>query len=314
MTKYYNEDEANAIGKLIAGNDRLNQDSSIFTAQMLDVLKRNVYQGEIAPNAVLAAIPRSTGTPEYAETITYRTTDNVGIAKMITAYADDLPRVDLSGAEVTVRIHALGASYGFNQFELTASAATGVQLPERKARAARTAIDRKLQDIAMVGDPLYNLYGITNHPNMGATATVGAWSTATFDAVLQDMVDMTNAVMLQSNGFHRPNKFLLPLTSHARIIALRNAAGQSVQDVFKMTYPDIEIIGAVQMETAGTGGTRLAIIGEFTADNVELENPLPFKQYPAQERNLELVIGCVARTAGVILHNPLAFTKNTGAL
>ena len=42
------------------------------------------------------------------------------------------------------------------------------------------------------------------------------------------------------------------------------------------------------------------------ADKFILEIPMPFYQYPLQNRNLEVIIPCEERVAGIVLYYPLS--------
>ena len=55
-----------------------------------------------------------------------------------------------------------------------------------------------------------------------------------------------------------------------------------------------------------SGGKGVAFLFTNDARKLTLENPMPFYQYPLQVRNLETVIPCEARTAGVIVYYPMA--------
>ena len=311
----YRADEAQAILGLVGTTQAtFNQDASIIAARQLDYVKGRVYESK-RPNQIAASLlPRATGTPEWAETIIYTVHDEVGMAKIIANYADDLPRADVKGTEVTARVYTIGDSYGYNIAELTASAALGAQLPDRKGRSARNAIDNKMNQIALKGDSQYKLYGMTNHPNVGLTVLSGEnWvlPATTAETVKSDLNAMYNAVLLQSNGVHTPNRMVLPLSLHtaASDKYLANNQGKSALQAFKDDHPQVEVVQSVEFETASSSGGKLAMCGEFNEENAELEVPMPFKQLNGQERNLEIVVPCYARTAGAIFHYPLAFTK-----
>ena len=42
------------------------------------------------------------------------------------------------------------------------------------------------------------------------------------------------------------------------------------------------------------------------ADKLCIEDPMAFLQYPAQEKGLEIVVNCEARTAGAMIYFPLS--------
>lgn len=291
-----------------------NEDASVFSARQLDYVRARTYDRKLPPMNGLLLVPQESDAPEWAETITYRSYDAVGMAKIIANYADDLPRADVGGTDTTVPVRTIGDSYGYNINELNASIALGAQLPERKATAARRAVEIKLNQIAMVGDPQYGLYGITNHPNIGATTGVtGDWGGAATGAqIVADADILWNAVRTQSKGVHTPTVLAIPSSAFSGMNSkyIADTGGKSAYDVVRSKYPGLQIMDLPELEDVG--GDTLSIIGEFSVENANLETVMPFNQLPAQARNLELVVPCMARSGGVSVHYPLAFTKVVG--
>jgi hypothetical protein len=313
---HYDEADVPAILQFAAHNQHsLREDQGILAARQLDYVKARTYDRKLPPMNGLALVPQSSDTPEWAETITYRSYDSVGMAKIIANYADDLPRVDVTGRETTVPVRTIGDSYGYNINELNASIALGARLPERKAIVARRAVEVKLNRIAMVGDTDYGLYGITNHPNIGTTGGItGNWASVgtTAAQIVADVDILYAAVTTQSKDVHTPNELAIPSTALAAMKRkyVADTGGKSAYTVVRENYPNLKITGLAEFEDVG--GSSLSIIGEFSEENASLEAVMPFNQLPAQARNLELVVPCLARTGGVSVHYPLAFTKAVG--
>lgn len=316
---HYDEADVSAVTQFAEQvQNPMRADESIFAATQLNYVKARVYNAPQLPMGALALVPQESDAPEWAETITYRSFSEVGMAKIIANYADDLPRADVAGTETTVRVKTIGDSYGYNISELRASIALGQNLPTRKANAARRAIEIKMNQIAMIGDAAYGLYGLTNHPNIGettGTGITGAWgTTATADQILATLDTLYGAVRTQSNGIHTPNRMALPSSAYGALFSKRlgDTGGLTVGQFFMNKHPGFQFVEMPELQTAGDGGVSLAIIGEFDAQNLALETVMPFNQLPAQARNLELVVPCYARTGGVSVHYPLAFTKVEG--
>lgn len=312
----YDEDDLKGVLDFSAtGIHRFNQDDSVILARQLDYVKAQTYDRKLPPLRGFELFPVSRDTPAWAETITYRSFDIVGIAKIIANYADDLPRADVKGTEVIVPVRTIGDSYGYNVAELTASAALGVNLPGRKALAARTAIEVKMNQIAMVGDPLYGLFGGATHPNIGTTTGItGDWNgTATAEQIVADVDILYQAVRLQSKGVHTPNRFALPMTAlaAAQRKLLADSGGKSAFTAIREKYPNLQLMDMIELEAGGVTTDSLAIMGEFNETNASTELVMDFTQLAAQARNLELLVPCYARMGGVSVHYPLAFTKAT---
>lgn len=312
---HMNYDEADVQGVVSFGaavNLSFNQDDSVAMARQLDYVKTQTFNRQLPPMRGLDLFPVSNDTPEWAEAIVYRSYDVVGFAKIVANYADDLPRADVKGTEVMVPVRTIGDAYGYNVQEMTLTAAGIANLPVQKGIAARVMIERKINQIALVGDPLYGLYGGATHPNIGTTTITGDWNgAATAAQILADVDVLYQAVRIQSKGVHTPNRFALPMTAMAaaqrKIVP--DSGGKTAYTMAREKYPNMEWLDMFELEAGGVTTDSLAIMGEFNAMNATLEMVMPFNQLAAQARNLELVVPCLARTGGVSVHYPLAFTK-----
>ena len=212
-----------------------------------------------------------------------------------------------------VKVREIGDAYGYNVAEIRASMANGTNLPARKANAARRAIDEKMNSIAWVGDADYGMYGLLNHPNIGATSITGTWSGATFAAIIADLNTMYDAVRVQSGGAHSADTIVLPTAAYSRANTVVNTAGNETALSFWLrTHPGVSVFESPELTGVGTAGKDVGFAYERNVENFALEMPMPFNQLPAQARNLEIVVNCLARTAGVTVRYPLAITKSEG--
>lgn len=304
--------ELTEINKCLRVAGEFNQDAGLFTARQLEMVRNKIYEEKLPQMNGLSLVPIASDAPEWAETIVEKTYSQAGMAKIIANYADDLPRADVAADERAVKVKSLGASYGYSLHELKAAVANRTDLPTAKARAARRAVEIKLNQIALLGDPEYGLNGFINHPNLGETALTGAWKTQTAEKVLEDLDNLYNTVILQSKGVHQPTHLIMALSDYQTLGSkyLSDADKTSVLAFFKKKYPHLTIQGIWELEKAGDSGNKnLVICYEKALDNLNLELPKDFEQLPAQERNLELVVNCIARVGGVFLRYPLSAVK-----
>ena len=159
--------ELNEISKCLSAAGVFTQDAGLFTARQLEVVRNKIYEEKLPQMNGLSLVPISSEAPEWAETITEKTYSSAGMAKIIANYADDLPRADVAAQERAVKVKSIGASYGYNLQELQAAVANRTDLPRVKGRAARRAVEIKMNQIALLGDEEYGLNGFINHPNLG---------------------------------------------------------------------------------------------------------------------------------------------------
>ena len=291
----------------------MREDDSAFTASQLNFVRTRVYEANLPRLTGLQLVPIDTDVPEWAETVEDGIFDMVGMAKVIANYADDLPRADVKRTPRIVKVREIGDAYGYNVAEIRASMANGTNLPARKANAARRAIDEKMNSIAWVGDVEYGMYGLLNHPNIGTTSITGTWSGATFAAIIADLNAMYDAVRVQSSGAHMADTIVLPTAAYSRANTVVNTAGNETALSFWLrTHPGVSVFESPELTGVGTAGKDVGFAYERNVENFALEMPMPFNQLPAQARNLEIVVNCLARTAGVTVRYPLSITKSEG--
>lgn len=313
----YDEGDLNAIRTMRAvGPEAFREDvDTVFFARQLDYVKSRVYERKYPALSGLAILPIATDTPEFAEQIITRWFDEVGYAKVIANYADDLPRADVRMKETSVRVRTVGDSYGYNINEIRASRATGVGLDVKKAAAARKAIEQKMNRIALVGDPDYGLFGILTFPNLpDVSLAVGDWLNVTTDGdeILADLDKLKISLANQSKGTHVPNWLLLPPAHHAAAATKRLAGmlGETAMSFWRKQNPGVQVREVQEFQDVTGAGDDRIILGEFSEENIRFEMVMAFNQLTPQERNLEAVVPCMARTAGVNCDYPLAFVTS----
>ena len=300
------------------------EEASVFFARELDYVKSQAYDVEYPRFTALDKFPITSEADPGAETVTYYTYDKDGVAKIIDNYSDDLPRADVNGTPSTAMVKSLGDSYGYSAQEMRASRLAGKSLDSRKAEAARFAIDNKTNMIAWRGDDASGLLGVLSVgqniplftvPNGAAGYT--QWRTKSADEILADISGMQMQVAETTNNVERPDTLCLPADVYMDIATRRIPDTSTTVLKFVLEHsPYIkEIISAAELgskntETnpyaAASNGQGVAFL--FTNDErkLALENPMPFYQYPIQIHNLETVVPCEARTAGVIVYYPMA--------
>lgn len=286
--------------------------TGMWLARQLDYVKARTYDRLFPLMNASRLVPDSTDVPEWAETITIRMFDPVGMAKVISNYADDLPRVDIRGADKTVTVKTIGDSYGYNVNELRASRATGVGLDQRKSDMARRAIELKINSIKLQGDATYGLYGLFNNPNVPEQVlpTLGDWTGLTGAQIYANMVAMYSGYISQNNGVHVPN--FLSLAPKAYVAATSNfvtgPGGLPItpMSLFTSNFPGITVENVWELQAAGPSGKDWALLQERSPDNYAHEYVMPFTQLPPEARNLEIITDCLARTGGVQIYYPLA--------
>lgn len=315
---HYDERDYRAIQRSDAFHNDANE--ALFFARQLEYVKGQAYDVLRPAMSAMSLFPISTEVPAGASTITYRVYDQVGFAKIIANYSDDLPRVEVGGQEYTTPIRGLGDSYGYSMQEIRAAQMAQMNLDAMKVRAARDGHDQTINKLAWAGDAISGLPGFLTNPNLPAyvvpatgTGTSKTFASKTADQIIEDVNGLINSIVGLTKGVHRPNQVWLPLAQYTRMMSLRiPELNVTVMSFLRDNNPGVTFLPVVELTGAGAGGTDVMIALENNNRNFQMEIPMMFLQHAPQYRNLEFVVNCESRFGGVIIRYPLAFAVAAG--
>ena len=314
----FDEAERNYI-QSVAG--RQDDAFSFFLARELTQIRTRVLEVAKAPMNAFRIFPVQTEVAPGAEIAIQRVYDQVGMAKVISNYADDLPRADALGKEVPTKVVTVGDSYGYNVVEVENAQFAGVNLEYYKAQAARRAVDLKINKMAWFGDADNGVTGFINNSNLTAVTLPadGTGSSTKFvdktpDQIIRDVTSLISAINIATNNVENPNMVLFPTQAFDHIVMTPRSqySDLTILEFLRKSHPDMRFEKVGELDGAGTGGADLMIAGRFDPDVVRLEIPERFRQLPVEKRNLEYVVDCISRVIGVTITIPLAFSKASG--
>jgi hypothetical protein len=304
------------------------EDASAFFARELDHVKSKAYDKQYPELSALQYMPITSEVNEGAETATWYGYEVTGLAEIINNYAEDLPRADVKGEPTTVNIKSVGDSYGYNAQEMRASVYTGKGLDARKATAARRAHDLKINQIAFLGsdkDKMVGLfsedagipeYALSEVTVDGAKHTEFKYKTA--DQILADLNGMQSYIDELTNSIERPDTFALPSHIYMDLSTRRIPdTDTTILSFLKEHSPYIKNfeswneLGA-KATLFNPTGKNVAFMYTKDPDKFSLEIPMPFRQYPVQVKNLESVIPCESRCAGLMIYYPFSMLLAQG--
>lgn len=294
---------------------------SAFFERELEHVKSKTYDKQYPEFKARKLLPVSYEVPAGAKTIVYQSFDHVGVAKILSSYADDLPRADVKGTEHASPVKTIGSSFGYNLDEIEAAMMAGTPLEQRKANAARFACEAQLDAIAAVGNADHGLQGLLNITNaLSYTVANGAggaktWASKTNAEKLEDLAGIVSYGIAQTKGVEIPNTILLPEDHYSDIAMAQLSSGvaETVLSFFLRTNPYIkQVIPWAKLAGAGAGSTNRMVCYKLDPDKLTLEIPLDFEQRAAQEKNLEMVVPCRLKTGGVICPYPLSVAYGDG--
>jgi hypothetical protein len=284
--------------------------TAVLNRQLL-YTKAKTYDVKYPEHMAKQLIPVSREVPAGAQNWSYEQWDQFGVAKIITNYADDLPMVDVIADEFIGKVHDIGDAYQYSIKDLQRDALSGRRVTNRRAMAARRAVEERFEIYGATGNLSAGLAGILNHPNVSLiSAVTGTWSTATALQMLADLNALVNGVVNANSGIWRPDTVVLDGPNYRRIATepmLDNTA-RTVLDTFVGNHPYITNVfewEQCNLADAEGDGPR-ALCYKRSPEVLTYEIPLEFTQLPPQPTNLAFKIPCHATVAGVALPYPLA--------
>jgi hypothetical protein len=267
-------------------------------------------------------MPISTEAGPGAESITYTQYEPTGLARVVSSYADDLPRADIRGKQFTQQVKSLGISYGYSLQEIRSAMFAGKPLQMRQANAARLANDQKANRLAWFGESDFNLVGFLYAPNVPAasvpndgTGPSTLWVNKTPDQILRDMNQLANGIADLTNGVEAPNTLILPIEQYTLIASTprSSTSDTTILEYFLQNNPFIQTVDWVyELKGAGPLGVDIMVAYDNNPDKFTLEIPMPYTQYPPQERNLNFEVPCESRFGGVMIYYPLSISIGEG--
>lgn len=320
--------------------NNLDEAQGVFFSRELEYVKEKTYDVKRPNYGYARAFPINTQSGAGAQTITYQQYDSTGVMKIISAYANDLPRSDIKGKEFTVKVKTLAGSYGYNYDEVLASqqaslfSGTGPKktagfLDMKRAESARRSYDQTVNEIAWFANPtdpkwegLCGLLYFPNIPVMTASTKVAGgtgWQTATADEIVDDLNRLYNSVTDITNGVEQVNTIMVPplQLGYAQTKRLPNTETTALK-FFLDTHAGVAVEAFAELKnvsplpSTGVGSGNIAIAYNRSPEALELNIPSPFKQLPVQEQGLEYLIPTHARIASMNVYYPLSIAFMEG--
>jgi hypothetical protein len=280
-------------------------------ARQLEKVLSKVFEVEYPVPESLQHVPMDDEVPPGALQFTYRMMDRVGAAKIISNYADNLPRIDSLVTEYPKKVTPLGDSFGYSVMDMVAAAFANIPLESTKARLAREAIERLVDELLAVGDTSLGLEGFLNHSNVPRlTAPTGGWLTgATPDEIIADINAAVSQVIQTTLGIHKPNSMGLPLDYYNHIASTPRSANSdtTILQFILATNPSLkEVWPWYRLSTSAPGSLPMAVVYEKDLANLRAVVPNPFQMLAPEIRNLEWVVNCFAQVGGVVWVRPMS--------
>lgn len=306
-------------------NGIVDADGAFFFQRQLELIKARSYDVRYAELKARQLFPVSNEGGPGITSITYRTYDMAGAAKIINAYADDLPRADVAGKETTIPVRSVGISYGYNLDEIQASQLTGAALDQRRANAARRSNEQVVNDVAFYGDAESGLPGLFSNPNIptGAVVNPGSgteWVNKTPDEILFDVNDLFADIFETTKMVEQGNTLLLPPNQWSYIMSTPRSSNSDTtiaqylvqNSPYLNSLDDLIPVNECAASNNPLLSTDAMVAYDRNPDKLQLEIPVELEMLPVQQKNLEFVVPGRSRLGGLNIYYPLSLAIATG--
>lgn len=301
-----------------AANVRLDDQHTAILSRQLEQVKAQTFDVLYSKLKAKFFIPVNNEIDPGVEHMVYQLWDEVGFAKLISNYADDLPAVDAFVKEFSTPFVDVGDSYAWSVRDLKRAAYANVPLDTKKAIAAKNMIERKFDQIAAFGSAERGIPGFVNHPNVPALAVPnGDWlnPATTEDEIIEDLFAMEQQVISQSKENHEADTIILPIKHYGKI-ATQPFGQNKDKTILKYFLDNAQTVKSVErwgvLDEAGPGGTPQAICYVRSPECLELQIPTEFETLPPERRNLTFYIPCLGRIGGTAFFRPLSAVYGQG--
>lgn len=304
---------------------KLDANESMFLEQELTSMETRLWERKKPPLSAFTLFPVATDIEEGADTYQWREADVVGVARVISNDADDVPLVDAYEKKNTSQIRSIADGFKISTQDIRAAAMAGKPLEQRKRNQASDAIRLKMNQIAFAGSPKDNIRGIFNCAN-ASIVTAGAaaaspngtaWSAAsgkTADEIIADMFSLVDTPNNVTNGVESVDTLVLPIASYNYISALQKSAASdlTVLEFFKRVRPGITVVSAVEMNSVANppsgAATAANVAMAYKRDDEHLRMQIPMMEraLPPQPLNLIMKVVVESRFGGVVVYLPLS--------
>ena len=311
-------------------NSHFDASEGMFVARQLEHIRAGLFEVQYTDLVYDRLMPVNRAVPSGKNEYTIRIMDQVGEAEIISDNTDVIPNVEAKVSEKSMKFFTIGLGYRYTLQEARAAMEAGMPLLATKAMVCKQQVERKVNDISLIGNTFSGATGLLTATDTGVlsrTASTGAGSGDTefegksADEILLDLHAMTSKVWTDSKGVFSVNTLLLPLTTRTYLASRRVGDGTngSILSYFlgadQFVKSDDSVIGLWQLESSSAAGAGSAWTGKramaYRRDPGALELMISqaFEQLPPQAVNFYVKTLCRMRMGGLAIYQPATIIR-----
>lgn len=285
---------------------------SMFLARMLEQIRPGVYAKKYPALLWSQHMPANYSVNTGAATYTVTGSDYAGEVKVSKMPDTNTNFVNHQVFQASMGFFSMTLGYQYNLQEVREAIFAGQPLQATLALNCRNLMERKLDEIAYIGETTAGIKGLLNlsGPSSYATPATGAggsksWDTKSPEDILIDLNGPVDKMIVDTNSIEIPNAFLLPV-SRGRVIETKRLGDGSemvIKTFFLKNQQFIKEFSTTYRSESVSGVTgKRAVVYQNDPECVEVVIPQPFEQMPPNAMHMTVSTICHMRTGGVALH------------
>ncbi len=283
----------------------------IWLERELELIEAELVRIQYSEIKYASLIPVDfTGGPGI-RSITYRILDHVGEFEFIQDESDDLPTVDVTRDEVTMKVYARGAGYRYTVDEVYAAQYEGFSLETERINSVRLAYEQDAQRIAYFGKQSHDMEGLFNSSQVDVVSTSAWFGTSTSaDDMLAILNYAPRAIVGGSNQVEVPDTIAMAFDDYSIISTTRasDASDTTVLEYFLRTNPYIRNVEPVNELAASKSYGNLSknrlVCYRRDPSKIKLRITQPLQFLPVQPKGLKFLRPAMYKIGGAQVKYP----------
>lgn len=282
----------------------INPQAAVFFDRELTDVRRELKEDKMPELHAFDFFPQDTSLDEGAANYIHKMYSMVGIATMVSDYADDLPLVDIAAREETFNNRRFGCAYQHSLDEILASARIGMKIDRKRGKAARRITLEKHNALQFFGDGDSGLFGWANYPNIPRE-----WFSKKIDSTVEadDIIAMINDAC--TDIFERTNEVAQRFAIRMPSRPFGHIASRRIPDlnvtILKYLLENnamiTEITSSGMLTGAGPNGEDVILIYPMDEDFGVSKTSKLFRQHAPQDRNLTIRVNCTGKSGSAAI-------------
>lgn len=294
-------------------NPNFDSAEGMFVARQLEFVRAGLYMIQYPDLKAQSLMPFDMAINTGAESHVVRSVDRAGQVLVTKSLAGQMPMLKMNVTEAQTSFFSLVLGYEYTIQDGRNAIYAGLPLPTMLAEATREEMERKLDDIAFVGDVTSGTLGLLTQsggvtytvPTTGAGASA-SWDNKTATQILLDLNGAPDQVYTASKEKEICDTMVLPTTRKRVISTMKVGDGTAatVLQYFLLNQEFIKTVESTYKSESNTNWTgKRGCAYKNDKKKLAVTVPQPFEQFQPVTEHASVTTMCHMRTGGLELYD-----------